>query len=101
MILKLDQNWIGPITVEGPFFVQPRIGEARVWWGIAESTGTTAKITYGGVTQTYNLNQRDEMLEGLLLRQGEAKHFASIPNQIIYLRAEDQSAAVILDQWWI
>lgn len=100
MILKLDQNWIGPITVQGPFFVQPRIGDARVWWGIHDGTETLVQITRNGVTTTHNLNVRDEVLEGLLIRQGEAKHFSNIPGQCIYLRAEDNSAAVILDQWW-
>lgn len=101
MIIPVSDEWVGPISVAGAFFVQAHRGALRVWWGVAtDPHEPNVVIVPADPPQNVDLNLLGGKLDGLKLHQGETRHFGHVPGQVIYLRASDGIAALAsLGQW--
>lgn len=100
MIITVTDEWIGPISCNTGFFVQAWRGDLRVWWGFGDGEENPLTIQDQDGAYTVDLNELTSQLDGLVLKEGSARHFPFIPNQVIHLRSADGNRAIAsLGQW--
>lgn len=95
MRITIDSEWYGPITCDGPFFVQATYSSIRIFWQDPNSTEDVVATTpdQGEVLLSEFAGSPDD---GEALGPGQCRYFPFFPGQQIYVRSVGDSAAVTL-----